>query len=269
MGSGSPTTLSDGRLTARWASLRGAGRAGLIPYVTAGFPDFAATRGFLEGAAGAGADIVELGIPWSDPVADGPSIQASSHAALQGGATPQGAFDCLRAAAPGIPVVIFTYLNPVLARGAAAFAADARDAGAAGLLVVDLPAGADPAVEQGLRSSGLPLVRLVAPTTGAARLAEIVRASEGFVYLVARTGVTGAPTRFAGTGTRERVAEIRALTDLPVALGFGIATDAQASEAAELADGVVVGSAIVEQLVRGGAAAALERVRGLRAALDA
>lgn len=268
MGSGSPTTLSDGRLAARWASLRGAGRAGLIPYVTAGFPDFAATREFLAAAGSAGADIVELGIPWSDPVADGPAIQASSHTALAGGATPQGAFDCLRAAAPGIPVIIFTYLNPVLARGAAAFAAAARDAGAAGLLVVDLPAGADPAVEQDLRSSGLPLVRLVAPTTGAARLAEIVQASDGFVYLVARTGVTGAPTRF-GADTRERVAEIRALTDLPVALGFGIATDAQAREAAALTDGVVVGSAIVDQLAGGGAAAALERVRGLRAALDA
>lgn len=267
MGSGSPTTLSDGRLAAAFAAPRGAGRAALIPYITAGYPDFAATREFLAGAGAAGAGVIELGIPWSDPVADGPVIQASSHAALQGGATVAGAFACLAAVRPGVPVVIFTYLNPVLARGAAAFARDAADAGAAGLLVVDLPSGADPGVERALRSSGLPLVRLVAPTTGAARLAEIAAAAEGFIYLVARTGVTGAGSALDDT-VRARVQAVRAASSLPVALGFGIGTDAQARDAAGLADGVVVGSALVEQLGRAGARAALERVRALRAAID-
>ncbi len=255
-------------LAARWAELARAGRAALIPYVTAGYPDLDATAAFLAGARGAGADIVELGVPWSDPVADGPVIQASSHGALARGTTLAGVLELLGSAAPGAPpVILFSYLNPLLAFGAGRFAAAARRAGAAGILVVDLPVGADPAIEAELRSAGLPLVRLVAPTTTAARLALIAAASEGFVYLVARLGVTGAGAAPAAE-LGARVAAVRAVTPLPVAVGFGIGAPEQAAAAARLADGVVVGSALVERLGRQGAADALGWLGTLRAAMD-
>jgi tryptophan synthase alpha chain len=190
--------LSDGSLEARWAAVRSRGGAALIPYITAGFPDAGATGAFLAGAGAAGADFVELGVPWSDPVADGPVIQGSSHAALAGGTTLAAVLDGLEAARPALPVILFSYLNPILAFGARRFAARAHQAGAAGILVTDLPVGADPAVETELRSSGLPLVRLVAPTTTPERLRVIAAASEGFVYLVARLGVTGRGSGGAG-----------------------------------------------------------------------
>ncbi len=255
-------------LSARWAELARARRAALIPYVTAGFPDRPATAAFLAGARAAGADLVELGVPWSDPVADGPVIQASSFAALAGGATLAGVLDLLgAAAATAPPVILFSYLNPLLAYGPRRFAADARRAGAAGILVVDLPVGADAAIEAELRSGGLPLVRLVAPTTTPARLAEIAAASEGFVYLVARLGVTGASAALAAE-LGARIAAVRAATPLPVAVGFGIGGPDQAAAAARLADGVVVGSALVERLGRDGAAGALAWLGTLRAAMD-
>jgi len=264
--------LSDTSLAGRWAALRTQGRAALIPYVTAGYPDAAATREFLAGAAGAGADFIELGVPWSDPVADGPVIQASSYAALKGGMSLAGALDLLAAARPGIPVIVFSYLNPILAFGAARFAARAREAGAAGVLVTDLPVDTDPAVERELRAGGLPLVRLVAPTSSAERVRVIARASEGFVYLISRLGVTG-KNRESGIGNRqadiaERVALIRAATDVPVVVGFGIAEPEQAAAVAGIADGVVVGSALVERMGTGSAQAALDWLKALRGAMD-
>ncbi len=259
--------MSDDRLAARWSALRSAGRAALIPYITAGYPDAGQTAAFLRGAAAAGADVVELGVPWSDPVADGPVIQASSLAALQGGMTLAGALDLLGAARADTPVVLFSYLNPILAFGPARFAAAAARAGAAGLLVVDLPVGADPALEAALRAGGLPLVRLVAPTSGASRLAEVAGASEGFVYLLARTGVTGGG-QAPDPSLAGRVAAVRAVSALPVAVGFGIAEPAHAARVAALADGVVVGSAVVERLGAGGAAGALAWLGVLRAAID-
>ena len=259
--------MSEGALAGRWAALRAGGRAALIPYVTAGFPDADATRTVLRGAGAAGADIVELGVPWSDPVADGPVIQASTHAALAGGTTLAAVLGLLEEARPQVPVVLFSYLNPILTFGARRFAVAARDAGAAGVLVTDLPVGADAAVEADLRSSGLPLVRLVAPTCTPARVREVAAASEGFVYVIARTGVTGTATA-PGDELPALVAAVRAATRLPVAVGFGIASAAQAARVARLADGVVVGSAIVERMRTGGATAALEWLRELRAALD-
>ncbi len=248
-------------------SVRARGRSALIPYITAGFPDAAATLAMLRGAERAGADIVELGVPWSDPVADGPVIQASTHAALAGGTTVKGVLGLLKESRCGVPVIVFSYLNPILAMGASRFAAAAKDAGAAGLLVTDLPAGADAALEAELRSSGLPLVRLVAPTSTPERIAAIVEASEGFVYLVARTGVTGARTE-VGAELTQRVAVVRAATKLPVAVGFGISAADQAAQIAALADGVVVGSALVERMRTGGSEAALAWLAELRAALD-
>lgn len=259
--------MSDGALAGAWAAAGRRGRTALIPYITAGFPDLAATRAFLDGAADAGADLVELGVPWSDPVADGPVIQASTHDAIARGTTLAGVLDLLAAAPPSVPVILFSYLNPILAFGPGRFALRASEAGAAGVLVTDLPAGADPEVERALRSSGLPLVRLVAPTTTAARLRAVAAASEGFVYLVARLGVTGAATTVAPE-LAERVRAVRAATDLPVAVGFGIAAPAQAAAVARLADGVVVGSALVERMRAGGAAAGLAWLRELRQAMD-
>ena len=266
--SGSPTTSSDGRLGQRWAALRAAGRAALIPYVTAGYPDAGATAAFLRGAERAGADVVELGIPWSDPVADGPVIQASTHAALEGGMTLSRALALLAEARTGLPVVVFSYLNPILADGPARFARAARAAGAAGVLAVDLPVDSDPAVEGALRSSGLPLVRLAAPTTTPQRLRRIAAVSEGFLYLLARVGVTGASATVPGE-LAARVAAARACTNLPIAVGFGISSAAQAADVARLADGVVVGSAVVERLGQGGAEPALRWLAELRTAMDA
>jgi len=258
-------------LATSWAALRQHGRVALIPYVTAGFPDAGATRAFLGGAADAGADLIELGVPWSDPVADGPVIQASSHASLTGGTTLASVLDLLAANRPQVPVILFSYLNPILAFGIERFAIRARDAGAAGVLVTDLPVGADPAVEAQLRTTGLPLVRLVAPTSTPERLRLIAAASEGFVYLVARLGVTGrtdAQTH-KRTALAERIAELRAVTSLPVAVGFGISDPADAARVAALADGVVIGSALVERMQQGGATAALGWLREVRTAMDA
>jgi tryptophan synthase alpha chain len=260
--------LSDRALAARWARLRAARRTALIPYITAGFPAPADTTAFLRGAAAAGADIVELGVPWSDPVADGPTIQASTHAALAGGMTAAGALRLLADAAPEVPVVVFSYLNPLLARGPARFAEEARAAGAAGLLVTDLPAGADEAVEAALRSSGLPLIRLVAPTTPAARQRVIAARSEGFLYLISRLGVTG-ESRSLSVTLAANLAALRAVTALPIAVGFGVSTAGQAAEVAGLADGVVIGSAVVSRMARDGASAALAWLASVRAALDA
>lgn len=260
--------MSDGALAARFSALRAARRTALIPYVTAGFPSPAETTAFLTGAAAAGADIVELGVPWSDPVADGPTIQASTHAALAGGTTPARTLALLRDARAAVPVVVFTYVNPVLARGAARFATDARRAGAAGLLVTDLPVGADDAVERDLLSAGLPLVRLVAPTTPPERRRAIAERSQGFLYLIARLGVTGESGALSAV-LGEQIASLRAVTDLPIAVGFGISSPEQAAEVGSLADGVVIGSAVVSRLARGGAAEALRWLRTVRTTLDA
>ncbi len=271
MGSGSATTSSDvaGALDARWRDLRARGRVALIPYITAGHPDAAATRAFLQGAAAAGADMVELGVPWSDPVADGPVIQASSHVALAAGMTLPGVLRLLAESKPALPVVLMTYLNPVLRYGPARFAAAAAAAGAAGVLVTDLPAGGDAGVEAALTAGGLPLVRLVAPTTTPARLAGIAAAagSHGFVYLVGRLGVTGSGHLADTLG--DSVAALRRATRLPVAVGFGVSDAATAQRVGRLADGVVVGSAVVARLAERGADGALALVRELRAALDA
>jgi tryptophan synthase alpha chain len=267
--------LSDA-LAARWAAVRQEGRAALIPYITAGFPDAAATTAFLQGAGAAGADVIELGVPWSDPVADGPVIQASTHEALKQGMSLAKALDLLERAQPAAPTIVFSYLNPILSFGAARFAARARAAGAAGVLVTDLPVGTDDAVERELRSSGLPLVRLVAPTSSPERIKVIAAASEGFVYLISRTGVTG---RADGqTGRRAdgqtarlsvQIQQVRSATTLPIAVGFGISEPSQAAEVARVADGVVVGSALVERMKSGGAPAALAWLKELRAAMDA
>ena len=258
--------MSESRLDAAWTRLRSAGRTALIPYLTAGYPSVDASREALRAAA-LQADIIEVGVPFSDPLADGPTIQRSTFEALRQGMTLAGTLDLIARAELDRPVVVFSYLNPILRYGLDRFLRDAEALDVAGLLLTDLPAGADPTVEDAVHASRLDLIRLIAPTTRPERLAEAVAGAEGFVYLVARLGVTGASSALAPDlpGT---IARVRAATPLPVAVGFGISTPAQASAVAELADGVVVGSALVDALGRGGVSAAMAFLRSLREAVD-
>lgn len=212
-----------------------------------------------------GADFVEVGVPFSDPLADGPTIQRASQVALEGGMTVTGTLELIAAARLAVPVVLFSYLNPLLAYELPALVRDAAAAGVAGVLVTDLPAGEDPAAEAAIREGGLDVIRLVAPTTTEERLRRALRDADGFVYLIARLGVTGAPTTVTGA-LEETVSRVRRATRLPVAVGFGMAGAEQARAVARYADGIVVGSALVERL-GSGLAAAEALVRELRAAL--
>jgi tryptophan synthase alpha chain len=256
----------------RFGEARAAGRKLLVPYLTAGFPDRAGCAEALTGLAEAGADAIELGVPFSDPLADGPVIAAASERAIAAGTTIGGAIgigaEYVGGGTDRPPLVLFTYLNPVISAGADRIADACRSAGFGAILIADLPFDEDPDVARAFGDRDLPLVRLAAPTTSPARLAELARGAEGFVYLIARTGVTG-----AGAGTDDRTAEqvttIRAVTDLPVVVGFGIGGPAEAARAARVADGVVVGSAFVDRIEREGPAAALAWMRSIRAAIDA
>lgn len=258
--------MSESALERTWASLRQARRPALIPYLTAGHPDRARSLEALR-RADEHADILEVGIAFSDPLADGPTIQRSTHQALAGGITLAATLDLIAEAKLAHPVVVFSYLNPIRRYGVDRFLRDATELGVAGLLLTDLPAGSEPSTEDAVRQSPLSLIRLVAPTTTGPRLAEVVQGAEGFLYLVARLGVTGASRELA-TGLPEYIARVRAATKLPLAVGFGISNPAQAREVATLADGVVVGSALVDTLAREGPAAAGEFLRQLRVALD-
>ncbi len=247
-------------------ALRAEGRRALVCYVTAGHPDRAGSLRLLRELPAAGADVIECGVPFSDPLADGPIIQRSSQEALAQGVTLRSALALIAEARSPAPVVLFSYLNPLMAAGDDVLRR-AHDAGVHGILVTDLPLGADPAREAWLGSGPLEFVRLAAPTTPGARLAEIARHGSGFVYLISRLGVTGVRQELAAT-LPASVAALRAVCDLPICVGFGISTPAQAAEVAALADGVVVGSAIVRAASEGGVDAALALVRQLRAALD-
>jgi tryptophan synthase alpha chain len=222
----------------------------------------------MRASADAGADVIELGIPFSDPLADGPTIQRATFAALGAGMTLAGSLGVLDEfrASWDTPVVLMTYLNPVHHFGVEAFLEASRDAGAQGILITDLPVGADRPLETTLGGGGLDLIRMVAPTTRPSRIPEIARGASGFLYYVSRTGVTGSRDQL-----REGLArEIRALRDevsLPIAVGFGISTPAQAAVVAEVADGVVVGSALVEALERGGVDGGARFLASLRAAM--
>lgn len=254
----------------RWRAL-GKTRA-FIPYLTAGFPTPTVSLEALRRVAAAGADFVEVGVPFSDPLADGPTIQRTTQTALQQGMTLPRVLALVRDAALAVPVIIMTYLNPVLAYGVERFAQDALAAGAAGVLLTDLPAGADPAVEAAVTRSALSLIRLVAPTTDDRRLATALTGATGFVYLISRLGVTGARDNVPAD-LEAQVRRIRAAAPppsrLPVAVGFGIGTAAQAAAAARHADGVVVGSALMDALAEGGVAAMERLARELAAAVHA
>ncbi len=253
------------------SGIRGAndvGRAAFIPYLTAGYPSLRASFDLATELAEI-ADVIELGIPFSDPVADGPTIQRSSQKALEEGCTASDVLELLARlrSRSKTPVVLFSYLNPILRRGVGEFAQAASEAGADGILVTDLPLGSDRQTEGTLLDGPLDLVRLVAPTTPLNRAREIAESSQGFVYYVARAGVTGARRRVRA----ELAGEIRsviAVSHLPVAAGFGIATPDQARIAAQAADGVVVGSALVDAIATKGVGESLALAARIRDALD-
>jgi tryptophan synthase alpha chain len=218
-----------------------------------------------RGLEEAGADVLEVGVPFSDPMADGPIIQGSSQQALAHGVDFTRTLALIAEARLQIPVVLFTYLNPLMAAGSAALAR-AADAGAHGVLVTDLPVGADPEREAWIGDGPLAFVRLVAPTTPPARMAEIARHGGGFVYLISRLGVTGVRDDLPAELPRT-VEALRRATPLPICVGFGISRPEQAAAVGRLADGVVVGSALV-RAAGAGVGEALALARGLRAALD-
>lgn len=245
------------------------GRGTLIPYLTAGFPDPSTSEALMAALVEAGADVLELGIPFSDPLADGPTIQRTSFEALRGGMTTAGALELLERfrRKHDTPVVLFTYLNPVLRFGPERFLERAVEAGAQGLLLTDLPAGADADLEDAILGSPLDLIRLLAPTTPLSRAGRVATGGKGFLYYISRTGVTGARQEIREELGAE-VAAIRETTELPVAVGFGISTPEQAAVVSAVADGVVVGSALMEALDREGVEGAVSLLRSLRKGMD-
>jgi tryptophan synthase alpha chain len=253
-------------LTRTFSQLRAAGRRALVCYVTAGHPDVPQCVRLLRGLEAVGADVIEIGVPFSDPLADGPVIQRSSQVAIDHGVTLDGTLALVRDAGLRIPVVLFSYLNPLLAAGPGILDA-AREAGITGVLVTDLPVGADPEREAWLGASGLDFVRLVAPTTPEARMAEIGRHGGGFVYLISRLGVTGEREALADE-LPETVRRLRQQTSLPICVGFGISTPEQAAAVARLGDGVIVGSALVRAAERS-IEDACDLAAAMRAAIDA
>ncbi|MFO7259694.1 MAG: tryptophan synthase subunit alpha [bacterium] len=271
MGSTSGTTSFEAdRLAARFRAWRDSGRRALIPYLTAGHPTLGQTVELMRRIAAAGADIIELGVPFSDPLADGPTIQRASQRAMEQGATLAWCLEALSQFRSGsaTPVVLFSYLNPILAYGTDRFIRDAVAAGADGVLITDLPEGADDELEGRFERSDLALIRLIAPTTPPERARWIASRAQGFVYYISRTGVTGARDTLP-PGLADEVAALRGAAAVPVAVGFGISTPDQAAAVARVADGVVVGSALIDALDRGGVEAAETFLRGLRAAIDA
>jgi tryptophan synthase alpha chain len=241
-------------------------RAALMPYLMGGYPDLEASTAAGLAAAAAGADLIELGIPFSDPLADGPVIHDAATAALQGGATPHGVLRACERIAAEVPVVLMVYVNVVMSAGAQAFALRAAAAGASGLIVPDLPHDEADEVRAACDAEGLALVPLVAPTTTPERIAQIGRSARGFVYTVSLTGTTGERAELP-PGLADAVARVSGATEVPVAVGFGIANTEHASAVADLADGVIVGSRVVRAAGEGGPAAVGALVAELAEAL--
>jgi len=255
------------RIEAAFCQAKGEGRAALVAYLTAGYPSAAATHNLVLALERGGADLVELGVPFSDPIADGPTIQEAACRALQQGVTPGLCLElagCLRAGGLRIPLLFMGYYNPIFCWGPAGYAQACREAGVDGLIVPDLPLEEASELDAACRAEGLALIALVAPSTPEPRLVLIAQKAQGFLYLVSRPGITG-PRDSLPAGIEAYVARVRRVARQPLALGFGIARPAQVRQAASLVDGVVVGSAIVERAGQG--AAAVEALaRELRAA---
>jgi tryptophan synthase alpha chain len=238
------------RIKARFDRLKTEGRGALIPFLEAYDPDPATSMAILQGMPGAGADLIEIGIPFTDPVADGPTIQAAGRRALKAGATLSRTLAMVqdfRGEDDATPVVLMGYLNPLLAYGIDRFCLDAASSGVDGLIIVDLPTEEAALLAEPAAAHGLDIIRLVAPTTDDARLPIVLQGCSGFVYYVSITGVTGTRTASADE-LSAAIPRIRAVTDLPIAVGFGVRTPAQAAGAVRAADGAVVASALIDTL---------------------
>ncbi len=238
------------RIAARFATLRAEGRGALIPFLEAFDPDLATSTAILRGMPGAGADLIEIGMPFTDPMADGPTIQLAGRRGLLAGASLAGTLGMVADFRDGdteTPVVLMGYLNPLLAYGVDRFCKDAAASGVDGLIVVDLPSEEADLLAGPAADNGLDIIRLVAPTTDDARLPLVLRGSSGFVYYVSIAGITGTRTATADE-LAAAIPRIRAVTDLPIAIGFGVRTPAHAAEAVRAADGAVVASALIETL---------------------
>ena len=240
------------RLEKRFAQLNAQGRAAFVTFITAGDPDFDTTLGLLNGLPGAGADVIELGMPFTDPMADGPSIQASSQRALRNGASMKKTLDLVRRFRESdndTPIVLMGYYNPIYHMGVETFLGRAIEAGVDGLIVVDLPPEEDDELCVPAMKAGLNFIRLATPTTDDKRLPAVLANTSGFVYYVSITGITGSASPQA-RNVEAAVKRIKGHTGLPVAVGFGIKTPEQAAEIARAADGAVVGSAIVDAIAK-------------------
>jgi tryptophan synthase alpha chain len=239
------TTMS--RLSARFRMLQEQHSKALVTFITAGDPDLPATEELIHLLEDAGADIIELGVPFSDPMADGPTIQLASERALASGTTLHGILEVVRKVRvrSSIPIILMGYLNPVHAYGYDRFCRDAADAGVDGVLLVDMPPEESDELTIPARRHGLDVIFLLTPTSDASRIAAVERLGSGFVYYVTVTGVTGARTTVSNTLAQE-LSRVKQTIALPIMAGFGISTPAQAAEVGQLADGVVVGSAIVK-----------------------
>ena len=242
-----------GRIERRFATLKAEGRGGLVTFVTAGDPNKATSLEIILGLPAAGADLIELGMPFSDPMADGPSVQASSLRALANGASLRSTLALVRAFRAeddNTPIILMGYYNPIYIYGVGAFLRDAKEAGIDGLIMVDLPPEEDaelclPAIEAGIR-----WIRLATPTTDEARLPKVLKNASGFIYYVSILGITGTAS-VPEQATREAVAYLKSHTDLPIAVGFGIKTPEAAASISRNADAAVVGSAIVDRVLDG------------------
>ena len=238
------------RIGRKFAALKKEGRSGLVTFLTAGDPDPATALDILKGLPGAGADLIEIGVPFSDPMADGPAIQSSSLRAIKAGMTLRKTLDAVREFRAGdhdTPVILMGYYNPIYIYGVERFLNDANEAGVDGFIVVDLPPEEEGEFCLPAIAAGLNFIYLIAPTTSDERLPRVLQNASGFVYFASITGITGTRSAVA-TDVAGHVARIRAVTDLPVAVGFGIKTPNQAAEIACIADATVVGSALVNMI---------------------
>src|SRR5665809_25385 len=244
--------MTQTRSDKRFATLKREGRAGLVAFITAGDPDYDTSLAILKGLPSAAADIVELGMPFSDPMADGPAIQASSQRALKAGQTMEMTLSMVRAFRAedqATPIVLMGYYNPIYVYPVDRFVADAAEAGVDGLIVVDVPPEEDQELRPAASAAGLNFIRLATPTTDAKRLPAVLANTSGFVYYVSIAGITGTAAPDL-SDVKAHVGRIKAHTGLPIAVGFGVKTEAQVSAIASLAEGVVVGSALVSAIAQ-------------------